>query len=251
MAPGRGRGRSRNDGDNRKSTTHQNHPSYDDDMPTMTRMRPVHKWKRWQEGTGRTTTTKRWVKPACPHTIPPCMLIRIQTCMLARVHAGSPPHHPSLLVRPQTRRPNLHTHPHRWPPQPCPPPSPVSMVATATSPVLTTMAATPSPNVDDYGGYPQPQRLQLQWPSSASVATALSPMPTCSVSFFSLFFILCTPSSSVVTVPITPPPFCPADHEHHHIVMVTSPKTVAGVALWHTYLAFSGWCDFVHRSWNA
>ena len=127
------------------------------------------------------------------------------------------------------------------------------MVATATSPpVSTTVAATPSPNVDDYGGYPQPQRLQLQWPPSASVATALSPLPpsqfqrtdanSFSEFFFSLFFILCTPSSSVATMTIPPPPFGPADHERQHIVMVTSPKTAAGVALWHTYLAFSVLC---------
>ena len=41
---------------------------------------------------------------------------------------------------------------------------------------------------------------------------------------------------------IAPPPFGPVDHECQHIVMVTSPKTVAGVAMWHTYLAFSVLC---------
>ena len=121
------------------------------------------------------------------------------------------------------------------------------MVTTATSPpVSMTVAATPSPNVDDYGGYPQPQCLQLQChpqpvspPPSLhfSLRSSSVLMPTRSVSFFSLFLILCTPSSSVTMMTIAPPPFGPADHERQHIVMATSPKTVAGVALWHTYLA--------------
>ena len=105
---------------------------------------------------------------------------------------------------------------------------------------------------NDRGSHPQPQRLQLQWPPSASVTAALSPLPpwqfqrtdanSFSKFFFPLFFILSTPSSSVVTMMIAPPPLGPADHERQHIVMVTSPKTAAGVALWHTYLAFSVLC---------
>ena len=93
--------------------------------------------------------------PAHPHTIPPCSYTPRPidpTCRPTRV-SGHPSH--------------AHSH-HR----------PALMVTTATSPsVSTTMAATPSPNVDNYGSYPQPQHLQLQWPPSASVATTLSPLP--------------------------------------------------------------------------
>ena len=79
------------------------------------------------------------------------------------------------------------------------------MVMIATSPLVsTTVAATPSPNVDDYGGYPQPQHLQLQWPPSASVATPPPSlhfplrsssilMPTRSVSFFFHVFLFFAP----------------------------------------------------------
>ena len=144
--PRRGRGQSINEGDDRKGRGGRGQQNGKSSLPALTPPLPAR-------SSAFTPARSPVSTPAHPHTIPPCSYTRRPadpTCTPTRVD-GHPSHgHPRHQHR-WSRQPPHHQCRRPWQPPPAP--------------------------TDDYGGYPQPQRLQLQWPPSASVATAPSPLP--------------------------------------------------------------------------